>query len=129
MASSASNNAAPAGGYVVHGYTAKKRTGRLVAFAALPVQRAVTLRETATFRRGRTPTDEAYVAQMLGDVQERNDACAQCRLENGPFSLCVTVEGHFGEACANCAYRSAASRCSIRISKFTVISKPCVKAY
>jgi hypothetical protein len=63
------------GPYVDHGFTAAKRTTRLVAFAALQVQRAVTLRDMATFRPSCTSRDEAWVAQMVGEIQVRNDAC------------------------------------------------------
>jgi hypothetical protein len=54
-----------AGPCLVHGYSAAKKTGRLVAFAALPNQRAVQLCDTATFRPSCSSCDEAYLKVTL----------------------------------------------------------------
>lgn len=59
----------------------------------------------------------SYINALL--IQSRGlplvQPCLACQQgQRRPFPDCARVPGHFGGACANCKWRDAASRCSVR---------------
>ena len=60
----------------------------------------------------RSSNYEAYLMQAVGD--SRDDACRNCKKDDGPWEGCVTLDGFFGDSCANCHFNSMDQRCSFR---------------
>jgi hypothetical protein len=87
-------------------------TSRNQQFVAMTVQRQLYLRDNAAHKLGRSEYDSATLAHVVGE--ERNPACTRCQRGHGPFLVCVTVRGHFGNMCTNCKYQGAYSECSFR---------------
>jgi hypothetical protein len=84
-------------------------------FLNMPVLRPAYLRPNVTHRTNRSEKAAATLAHRVG--RQRVPQCHGCQAGRGPFTTCVTVNGHFGGACTNCKYTSASTSCSLRPRK------------
>ena len=77
----------------------------------LPIARELTPRPTRThLNLTNKKNHEAALGQTRGKVA--NPPCINCSRSNGPFTECVTIDGHFAGACCNCHYSSQSGKCS-----------------
>jgi hypothetical protein len=58
----------------------------------------------------RSSNYEAYLMQAVGD--SRDNAYRNYKKDNGPWEGCITLDGFFGDSCANCYFNSIDQRCS-----------------
>ncbi|OBT80563.1 hypothetical protein VF21_00427 [Pseudogymnoascus sp. 05NY08] len=86
------------------------RSSTLLALIDLDTRRVVT-EATDGFHLNRKSNSEAWVAQHVGE--EAVSPCIRCIKGYGPVlgQACVVVDGHLGDACANCHYSNSGSRC------------------
>jgi hypothetical protein len=87
-------------------------TRAMVALAAINPQRAPVLRPGRTVTTNRPTNLEAYYGQYTGQVNA--SGCTHCAGGSGPWTLCVSVAGHFRGSCANCHYGTEGAPCSLR---------------
>jgi hypothetical protein len=73
-----------------------------------PVPRELSI----SINTSRSSNLEAYLMQAVGDW--RDDACKNCKKDDGPWVGCVALDGFFGDSCANCHFNSMDQRCSFR---------------
>ncbi|CAG8956161.1 hypothetical protein HYFRA_00012078 [Hymenoscyphus fraxineus] len=62
---------------------------------------------------------EAFAITAVGEVQEGEDRCRQCRRGQGPFAICVVVSGCEKGACGCCVYGTGTKdpKCSLWFGK------------
>ena len=87
-------------------------TRAMVALFRMPTQRAPAPRQGRMVTTARASNLEAYYGQYTGKVNVPE--CTHCAGGSGPWTLCVSVAGHFRGSCANCHYGSEGARCSLR---------------
>jgi hypothetical protein len=90
-----------------------KASRALKQLVAMPPLREPTLRSpSAKINLDRPVNREAVAAQLVGKVNPT--PCSSCKKNDGPFTLCVSVEGFLKDSCANCHFNSSGARCSLR---------------